>query len=119
SKEGRMASFKKVFKIDIKKATDISDVKALPEKAIPKKVKPVSKSVFLDLLDPAHGLAGPDCPAKIEGLAFGPDLPDGRHLLLVTTDNDFLAKEPTKILAFAVDPKDLPKLQSQAFDRSR
>ena len=36
-------------------------------------------------------MVGADFPEKIEGLAFGPDLPDGRHLLLVTNDNDFEA----------------------------
>jgi len=72
------AKFKKVIEIDIKDASDISAVEALPEKAIPRDVRPVSKKVFLDLLDPALGLAGKDFPEKIEGLAFGPD-----HLALV------------------------------------
>jgi hypothetical protein len=40
-------------------------------------------------------------------MAFGPDLPDGRKLLLVTSDNDFQAKVPTWIYAFAIDPADL------------
>jgi hypothetical protein len=54
-------------------------------------------------------------PEKIEGMAFGPDLPDGRLLLLLTVDNDFRADVPIRV--FAVDRDDLPNLQPQNFDR--
>lgn len=54
-------------------------------------------------------MAGPNCPEKFEGLAFGPTLPDGRRLLIVTVDNDFKPNAPSLILAFAVDPDDLPE----------
>jgi hypothetical protein len=47
----------------------------------------VKKELFIDLLDPALNLA-PTIPEKLEGLAWGPDLPDGRHVLYVTSDND-------------------------------
>ena len=46
-------------------------------------------------------------PEKIEGLAFGPDLEDGRRLLLVTSDNDFVSQNPSYIYAFAVPRKAL------------
>ncbi len=72
---------------------------------------PASKAPYLDLLDPAFGLAGSNFPEKIEGLAFGPDLADGRHLLLVTSDNDFVATQPTRFFAFALD--NLPEYQAQ------
>ena len=48
---------------------------------------------FIDLLEPAFGLNLNDANAiaeKIEGLAWGPDLPDGRHLLYVISDNDLI-----------------------------
>ncbi len=87
----------------------------LPATGLPSGVTAVSKAEFLDLLDPIYGLAGANFPEKIEGLAFGPDLPDGRHLLLVTNDNDFNAGTPNFIYAFAIDPGDLPGFQAQAF----
>src|SRR5262245_55473181 len=91
---GNDAAFKKLFKIDITGATDVSGVPSLPQTApLPPAVVPVSKTLFLDLLDPAFGLKGPNFPEKIEGLAFGPDLPGGRHLLLVSHDNDFTAQD--------------------------
>ncbi len=40
---------------------------------------------------------------KIEGLTWGPDLPDGRRLLYVVSDNDLVPKNPTQIYAFAID----------------
>ncbi len=106
-KGGSNAAFKKIFRIDLTGATDISDIASLPEKKVPEGVVPVSKTLFLDLLDPAFGLAGPDFPEKIEGLAFGPLLADGRLPLLVTSDNDFLLDNPTNIYVFALDPGEL------------
>lgn len=69
------------------------------------------------MLDPAHGIAGKDCPEKFEGLAFGPDLPDGRRLLLVTADNDFIATAPFRVYAFAVEPKALKGYTPQVFEK--
>jgi hypothetical protein len=40
---------------------------------------------------------------KIEALAWGPDLPDGRHVLYVVSDNDLFPGLPTQIYAFAID----------------
>jgi hypothetical protein len=108
-KPGKQARDKKIVRIDVAKATDISARESLPTKGLPKGVVPVKKQLFLDLLDARHGLAGPDFPGKLEGLAFGPDLADGRRLLIVTSDNDFKAEEPTWIYAFAIDKDSLPQ----------
>ena len=110
---GANAVTKKLFRIDIKDATDIRDLKQLPVSDVPLGVAPVLKTPFLDLLAPAFGLAGPSLPEKFEGLAFGPDLADGRHLLIVTTDNDFSATQPSLFYAFGVDSSDLPDFEAQ------
>jgi Esterase-like activity of phytase len=111
---GASAAFKKIFKIDLAGATDVSGVANLPQTGpLPSGITPVSKAPFLDLLDPAFGLAGAAFPEKIEGLAFGPNLPDGRHLLLVTSDNDFFANQDSKIFAFATPPETLPGFKPQ------
>ena len=109
---GTNAAFKQIFKIDINGATDIRTVKQLPQTGLPASpvITPVAKTPmlpFIDLLKPAYGLAGASFPEKIEGLAFGPDLDDGRHLLIVTSDNDFTKDQPTRFFAFAIDPADL------------
>lgn len=103
SRPGVEAKVKRVYRIDLAGATDVSAIDALPDTGLPAGVKAVKKKPFLDLLDPRFGLAGKGMPEKVEGLAFGPDLPDGRRLLLVSTDNDFVAAVPFHIYAFAMD----------------
>jgi hypothetical protein len=48
-------------------------------------------------------------------LTFGPSLPDGRYLLIATSDNDFERDQPSHFFAFAIDPQDLPGLEFQLF----
>lgn len=93
---------KKVYKIDLAGATDVSNVASLPAGALPAGIVPASKTLFIDLLDSAFKLA-PTIAEKIEGLAWGPDLSDGRHLLYVISDNDLNPNLATQIYAFAVD----------------
>jgi hypothetical protein len=115
---GASAQFKQLFLSDLLGATDISAIgtnatNGLPSTGIPAGLTAVSKTPFLDLLDPAYGLAGAGFPEKIEGLTFGPNLADGRHLLLVSTDNDFLSAQSSRLYAFAVNPDDLSGFQAQ------
>jgi len=120
---GAAAAVKLIFKIDITGADDITAIESLPQTGLPDRpgtpgvtVTPVAKALFLDLLAPTFGLAGATFPEKIEGLAFGPPLPDGRLLLLVASDNDFFPAQPTKIFAFAIEPSSLPGWQPQILD---
>jgi hypothetical protein len=111
---GMDATFKYVFRIDLSAASDIRGMKQLPSTAVPAGVTPVAKAPFLDLVA-ALGGPGPGIPEKLEGLSFGPDLADGRHLLLVTVDNDFKTTQGTALYAFAIDPGELPGYEAQAF----
>ncbi|MEO8627722.1 MAG: esterase-like activity of phytase family protein [Betaproteobacteria bacterium] len=104
---GTKAAFKKIYEIDIAGATDIKGIAAFPSTGTPAGVIAVSKSVFIDLLDPSFGLAGATFPEKIEGVTFGPDLADGRHTLIVANDNDFLAGQTSNFYVFGVDKGDL------------
>jgi hypothetical protein len=109
---------KRIYKIDLTGATDVSGVAELPATVaglVPLGITPVSKSLFIDLLDPSYKVSDTltiknVIAEKIEGLAWGPDLPDGRHVLYVTSDNDLFAGDvtlpagrPTQIYAFAID----------------
>lgn len=105
---GADAVTKKVFKVGLTGATDISDRDALPADRIPEGVTPARKTLLLDLLSPQFGLAGAEFPEKLEGLTFGPDLKDGRHLLVVAVDNDFESAKPILFHAFAVSRDELP-----------
>ncbi|HYO41704.1 MAG TPA: esterase-like activity of phytase family protein [Candidatus Limnocylindrales bacterium] len=92
---------KAIFKITIDETTtDVSDI-TLGATALPAGVVPVAKTMFIDLLDPAFGLAA-TIPEKLEGMAWGRDLEDGRHLLYVTSDNDLNPALDSRIYAFAV-----------------
>ena len=99
---GEAAKVKLLYEIDLAQATDIAGVDRLPQEGIPAGVRPVAKKLFLDLLAPKHGLASAHFPEKIEGIALGPNLPDGSRVLIVASDNDFKSDEPTEIFAFSV-----------------
>ena len=101
-KANKEATFKKVFKIDTRMATEVSLLDKLPPLNLPSGIMPVAKTLFIDLLDRSFKLSGTDLPEKFEGMTFGPDLPDGRRLLLITADNDFVASAPFRVYAFAV-----------------
>lgn len=107
-KAGTAAAFKRIYRIDIAGATDIRGLKTLPATGVPGGVTPVQKSLFLDLLNPAYGLAGASFPEKIEGLAFGPALSSGQRTLVVSSDNDFVAANSSKFFVFGIDAADLP-----------
>lgn len=110
---------KKIYKIDLNTPglTDVSLLDSLPETTLGS-IVPVSKTLFIDLLNSAYVVDGTTAPAttvkdviaeKVEAMAWGPDLPDGRHVLYVMTDNDLYTgyapptpARPTQIYAFAI-----------------
>jgi len=112
-------NLKRIYRIDLSKTglTDVSSVANLPTTAaeLAAQVPPitsVSKSLFIDLLDPSYVVDATTTPPKtikdviaekVEALSWGPDLPDGRHVLYVVTDNDLFPALPTQIYAFAID----------------
>src|SRR5262249_26064443 len=101
---------KKLFEIDLNGATDVSDAVNLNNASF----TPVTKSLFLDVVAAlgAHGIAASTIPAKLEGIAIGPDVQangQSRHTLFLTNDNDFVsyvavpggAENPNRIFVFA------------------
>lgn len=79
---------KRVYKIGLTDATDVSGISLAGTNNLPSGVTALSKSLFLDIADALRG-AGQIIPEKFEGLAIGPQLADGSYALLVGTDNDF------------------------------
>ncbi|BAZ33978.1 5'-nucleotidase/2',3'-cyclic phosphodiesterase (plasmid) [Cylindrospermum sp. NIES-4074] len=79
---------KRIYKIDLTGATDVSGISLAGTNTLPGGVTPVSKSLFLDIAGALQG-AGQKIPEKFEGLAIGPQLADGSFALIVATDNDF------------------------------
>jgi hypothetical protein len=112
---------KLLYLVDFKqseKPMDVSSMASLPvsDSDVASRFVPLQKKLFADIgailnaAKPFTTSAG--MPDKIEGYAFGPDLPDGRHLLLATNDNDFSDTYPDYIFAFAVSPSTLPEFQA-------
>lgn len=122
------AAFKKLFRISLSGATEVSALTGSASLA----GKAVTKALFLDVVSTlnAYGFAAQDIPAKLEGMAFGQDVVvsgSKRHTLYVTNDNDFLSSitdskhpggkdNPNQFFVFAFDDAELPGLVKQRID---
>lgn len=87
---GDNAKVKQLFKIDLTGAVDISAMDGTTAAT-----HAVNKTLFLDIVQvlTANGISAGNIPAKIEGVAFGPDIREGQttlHTLWIANDNDFL-----------------------------
>jgi hypothetical protein len=85
---------KRVYKIDITGATDVS---AIDLDAGSPSYTTVTKgsTVFIDLDANTLAAIGNKSPEKWEGLAIGPQLTDGSYLILAGTDNDYSVTQNT------------------------
>ena len=126
---GSKAGFKRLYRIDLQYAHDISGLSGaanIAQWAVP-------KSLFLDIVavltsDPVN-MDPTAIPAKIEGVSFGPDITVNgivKHTLWVANDNDFLTPlpqavgsgdNPNQFFVFAFDDHDLPFFEPQEFRR--
>jgi len=84
------AKVKELFKIDLDGAVDVSKMDGTDAAN-----NAVAKTPFLDIVKSlnAVGIDSSLIPAKIEGVAFGPDVKQGSttiHTLWIANDNDFL-----------------------------
>ncbi|HXP66312.1 MAG TPA: esterase-like activity of phytase family protein [Steroidobacteraceae bacterium] len=109
---------KKLFEIDIKGATDVSNIESL----VGSSFTPVSKQLFLDVVAVlgSQGFAANTIPAKLEGIAIGDDIEingQTKHTLYLSNDNDFVSyvsipgagvDNPNRIFVFAFEDNDLP-----------
>ncbi|RTL45014.1 MAG: esterase-like activity of phytase family protein [Burkholderiales bacterium] len=81
---------KNVFEVDLSNASDVTNINLPASGALPAGVLAAAKSGQVMDLD-ANTLAalGNKSPEKWEGLAIGPQLPNGKYLILAGTDNDY------------------------------
>ena len=90
-----------VFEIGLHGATDVSGYDDLFDESTGTGVAftPVSKVPVFDV-EADFGVA----PDNIEGMTFGPTLPDGRRLMILVSDNNFNpANQLTQFIAVAVE----------------
>jgi Esterase-like activity of phytase len=112
------AVVKQLFKIDLDGASDVSN-----EDGLTAATHAVAKTLFLDLVGAltSNCIAANRIPAKIEGIAFGPDVRAEHHTRLhtlwVSNDNDFLLQtadvppvpNPNQFFVFGFTDEDLPR----------
>ena len=96
---GEASVCKKVVRITLAGATDVTAIASLPHDKLPDGVRPATKETVIDLLDSSFGIPVAEIPEKIEGLTFGPDV-EGKKSLIIASDNDFMLEQPTRFYVF-------------------
>ena len=123
------AVFKHIYDIDLSGAPDVSGIVGEANLA----GLAVVKTLFLDVVAAltAHGFNANDIPAKLEGLAFGPDVTVNgtvAHTLFLANDNDFIGTvvdsnhpngidNPNQYFVFGVPASALPGYVGQKLTR--
>jgi hypothetical protein len=79
---------KRLYRIDISGASDISAISLAGSNDLPQGVVPVTKAPEADLLAALRAVDS-DIPEKLEGVAIGPRLEDGSRAALIGSDNDY------------------------------
>lgn len=88
-----------LFEASSEDATDVAGITALHLDGCPgSELDAMSKELLVDL-EADLGIS----PDNVEGMAFGPLLPDGRRLLILVSDNNFNPSQTTQFIALAVE----------------
>lgn len=85
----------KIYEVDLAAATDVSSLAGLQSASYTS----VAKRLVLDLA--TTGIARVD---NLEGMTFGPRLPNSHFSLIMVSDDNFAATQITQFLAFEVVP---------------
>lgn len=92
---GNMACTIKIFLADLSKATNIANVASLK---LQPPALPVQKKLLLNMDDLGRFID------NVEGMTFGPILPNGHKSLVMVADNNFNPLERTQFFLFEVIP---------------
>ncbi|MGF2414304.1 MAG: esterase-like activity of phytase family protein, partial [Ferruginibacter sp.] len=90
---GRLPCTIKVFITELNAATNIKDVASLKENS---NFIPATKKLLLNMDDLGIYID------NVEGVTFGPILPNGHKTLLFVADNNFAALEKAQLLLFEI-----------------
>ncbi|KAA5836243.1 esterase-like activity of phytase family protein [Saccharopolyspora hirsuta] len=83
----------RLYQVDLRGATNVRDVDSL----VGAQVRPVRKELVADLAD--LGLSTVD---NVEGMSWGPRLPDGRRSLVLVSDDNFSPAQTTQLITLAL-----------------
>ena len=85
----------KLYRVALPGATDVNGVDSLAGRL--DRVRPAQKTLLLDLDELGIPLD------NVEGLTFGPRLPNGRQSVVLVSDNNFAASQFTQFLLFELE----------------
>jgi hypothetical protein len=99
--DGIWTMYIRLYEAEVGDATDVAAIPALAGASY----KPMTKHLIADL-SKLPELGSPALPRidNIEGMSFGPDLPNGHRSLVMVSDNNFNPLQITQFLAFEVLP---------------
>lgn len=80
---------KRVYRISLRGASNVAERSLAGSDDLPADVRAVGKAPELDILAALRDAGARDIPEKLEGLAIGPRLRSGKHLVLIGSDNDY------------------------------
>ena len=92
---GRPGSAIRVFIADLERATDIANVHSYNAQL---NAEPISKKLLLNMDELGRYVD------NIEGVTFGPTLPNGHRTLIFVADDNFSPLQKTQFLLFEVIP---------------
>lgn len=87
----------RIYKADVTSGTNIKNMNSIQNH----KISPVKKHLIANLNEQDVGHID-----NIEGMTFGPKLPNGHDILVLISDNNFNNKQQTNLIAFDVEPTD-------------
>ncbi len=90
---GRIACTVKIFEADLSKGTDIKDNLSLINN---KNFVPVPKRLIINMDNLGRFVD------NVEGMTFGPTLPNGHKTLITMVDNNFMMLEKTQVFLFEI-----------------
>jgi hypothetical protein len=85
----------RIYRLDLAGASDVADREGLGDTSF----TAVRKTLMLDLA--VLGIP----MDNLEGMSWGPLLPNGRRTLILVSDNNFSARQITQLLAFEMRPE--------------
>ncbi|MBD2771753.1 phytase [Iningainema tapete] len=99
----------KIYEVSLQGATDISFYDSLSTEQAA--IQPVEKRLLLNL----NSLNLPNGTDNIEGIAFGPQLPNGNQSIVLVSDNNFNQTQFTQILALGAEvvPTAAPRVETR------
>ncbi len=92
---------KRIYKISIDGASDVSALDLTGTNDLPVGVTPVSKTLYFDVAE-ALKAQGIPIAEKLEGITVGRQLDDGSYALILGTDNDFSVTQDGEAVQFDV-----------------